>query len=109
MTGFDMVACIALIVAVSAFGVAMRTLLIANRSQALEVGTCRECGCTDAEACWPYGCYWVEPDLCSACTPAALAAGPDRKSTSSPSDVSPAAASSPTDAAAPLAPTTGGH
>ena len=27
---------------------------------------CRSCGCTDARAC-PGGCYWVEPDLCSAC------------------------------------------
>lgn len=29
-------------------------------------GTCRGCGCTDAEAC-DGGCEWVEPDLCSAC------------------------------------------
>jgi hypothetical protein len=27
---------------------------------------CRVCGCTDDRAC-PGGCYWVEPDLCSAC------------------------------------------
>jgi len=27
---------------------------------------CRVCGCTDDHAC-PGGCYWVEPDLCSAC------------------------------------------
>lgn len=27
---------------------------------------CRVCGCTHHNAC-PGGCYWVEPDLCSAC------------------------------------------
>lgn len=27
---------------------------------------CRVCGCTEDNAC-PGGCYWVEPDLCSAC------------------------------------------
>lgn len=27
---------------------------------------CRVCGCTWDNAC-PGGCYWVEPDLCSAC------------------------------------------
>ena len=27
---------------------------------------CRECGCSDFRAC-PGGCWWVEPDLCSAC------------------------------------------
>jgi hypothetical protein len=27
---------------------------------------CRVCGCTDDRAC-PGGCWWVEPDLCSAC------------------------------------------
>lgn len=31
---------------------------------------CRECGCTDNGAC-ENGCYWVEPDLCSSCAPAA--------------------------------------
>lgn len=29
-------------------------------------GICRECGCTGDRAC-PNGCFWVEPDLCSAC------------------------------------------
>ena len=29
---------------------------------------CRVCGCTWNKAC-PGGCYWVEPDLCSACVP----------------------------------------
>lgn len=28
--------------------------------------TCRVCGCTDDHAC-EGGCWWVEPDLCSAC------------------------------------------
>ncbi len=37
-------------------------------------GTCRECGCTDndcRECIEKTGrpCYWVEPDLCSACVP----------------------------------------
>lgn len=27
---------------------------------------CRVCGCDDFHAC-PDGCYWAEPDLCSAC------------------------------------------
>lgn len=27
---------------------------------------CRKCGCTEHAACGD-GCYWVEPDLCSAC------------------------------------------
>lgn len=30
---------------------------------------CRVCGCTDEQACWPNGCHWVEPDLCSSCAP----------------------------------------
>lgn len=30
---------------------------------------CRVCGCTEDNAC-PGGCYWVEPDLCSACVQA---------------------------------------
>lgn len=30
---------------------------------------CRGCGCTDDHAC-PGGCFWVEPDLCSACAAA---------------------------------------
>lgn len=29
--------------------------------------TCRECGCTQFNAC-PNGCWWVEEDLCSDCT-----------------------------------------
>jgi hypothetical protein len=31
---------------------------------------CRECGCTDDDAC-RHRCSWVEPDLCSACRTAA--------------------------------------
>lgn len=27
---------------------------------------CRECGCTELQAC-PGGCHWIEIDLCSAC------------------------------------------
>lgn len=33
---------------------------------------CRVCGCTDAHGC-ANGCWWVELDLCSNCTPSALA------------------------------------
>lgn len=29
-------------------------------------GVCRECGCTENDAC-PGGCGWAEPDLCTAC------------------------------------------
>ena len=36
----------------------------------LGLSVCRECGCTDITAC-DVGCFWVEEDLCSACT------GPD--------------------------------
>lgn len=40
------------------------------------VRSCRECGCTDVDACVvgvdvitgaPIGCSWAEPDLCTAC------------------------------------------
>ena len=34
-------------------------------------GACRGCGCTDEQAC-PFGCAWVEEDLCSACVPPLL-------------------------------------
>ena len=33
---------------------------------------CRECGCTNHTPCVDeqgHACYWVEPDLCSACAP----------------------------------------
>ncbi len=34
--------------------------------------TCRECGCHDRSACWDEAtdttCWWVEEDLCSACS-----------------------------------------
>lgn len=40
----------------------------------LLVATCRICGCTDMQAC-PGGCWWVEPDLCSACAEASLPFG----------------------------------
>lgn len=36
------------------------------KRQAKPVATCRKCGCTDNRAC-PGGCWWAEPDLCSAC------------------------------------------
>lgn len=32
------------------------------------ISRCRVCGCTDIQAC-EGGCWWVEPDLCSACKP----------------------------------------
>lgn len=28
---------------------------------------CRGCGCSQLDACQPFSCAWVEPDLCSAC------------------------------------------
>jgi hypothetical protein len=34
------------------------------------MATCRQCGCTDNQACiddWLGPCWWVEPDLCSHC------------------------------------------
>ena len=39
------------------------------------ITTCRQCGCTEDDACivdgridgQHDGCHWVEPDLCSAC------------------------------------------
>lgn len=35
------------------------------------VRACRTCGCTDERACMTDDgpCWWVEADLCSACTP----------------------------------------
>ena len=38
---------------------------IARYEEAI-VRRCRICGCTEEHGC-EYGCYWVEPDLCSAC------------------------------------------
>lgn len=40
-----------------------------------QIGKCRACGCTDLDCrgCIErtgQPCYWVEPDLCSACLPA---------------------------------------
>lgn len=35
------------------------------------VARCRECGCTDTQAC-DEGCWWVEPDLCSNCVAVAV-------------------------------------
>lgn len=40
---------------------------------ALGIRACRECGCTQESGC-AGGCSWIEPDLCSACAPAAAAA-----------------------------------
>lgn len=35
-----------------------------------DLQVCRECGCTEDNAC-EAGCSWVEADLCSACVPEA--------------------------------------
>lgn len=43
-----------------------------GRFEPFKVARCRVCGCTDNQAC-PEGCWWVEPDLCSSCAPAAAA------------------------------------
>lgn len=46
------------------------TLMDALRMAAADLENfpvCRVCGCTDDTPC-EGGCYWVEPDLCSACT-----------------------------------------
>jgi hypothetical protein len=37
-----------------------------TKKQKNKAPTCRVCGCTDKKAC-PGGCFWIEPDLCSAC------------------------------------------
>ena len=34
-------------------------------------GFCRVCGCTEEHAC-AGGCYWITPDLCSACVDSGL-------------------------------------
>lgn len=34
--------------------------------EVLDIPVCRGCGCTDLTPC-DAGCWWVEPDLCSAC------------------------------------------
>lgn len=41
-------------------------------------GVCRECGCTEMDAC-PPGCSWAEPDLCSACVKPLKRQGGDRR------------------------------
>jgi hypothetical protein len=48
--------------------------LLEEDSPQQEKRRCRVCGCTDDHAC-PGGCYWVAPDLCSACASAAPNAG----------------------------------
>jgi len=35
------------------------------------VPRCRVCGCTQRRAC-DGGCWWIEPDLCSACVDRAV-------------------------------------
>lgn len=47
-------------------------ILLDLREDADSNRACRHCGCTDDRAC-EGGCYWVEPDLCSACDPEAVA------------------------------------
>lgn len=44
-----------------------KILAVAQRAGLTVEGRCRECGCTDDQACF-LGCSWVEPDLCSSCT-----------------------------------------
>lgn len=39
-----------------------------SAATAPQVRSCRNCSCTDTQAC-PGGCYWVSEDLCSACAP----------------------------------------
>lgn len=60
-----------------------RLLTLRNRLIAVDVVSCRVCGCTDEQAC-EGGCVWVEDpeglgDLCSSCLetlPHSLATGP---------------------------------
>lgn len=42
--------------------------------QKVAAGVCRVCRCTDDHAC-EGGCWWVTPDLCSACAVPLIAAG----------------------------------
>ena len=77
MTIVEVVCTLALAAAVILLVVSIR--LIGRRLTRLEqrvdaidpalVPACRMCGCTDDQACWPGGCFWVEPDLCSSCAP----------------------------------------
>lgn len=48
----------------------MPALMRAKRTfdKRVVAGACRLCGCTDDRAC-PGGCYWVFPNVCSACAP----------------------------------------
>ncbi len=56
-----------------AFDMALLSLATASRPDlvgkepASASMVCRECGCTDEDACLG-GCYWVEVDLCSSCS-----------------------------------------
>lgn len=42
----------------------------AAASALFDENACRECGCTEHQACMTEAgpCHWVEPDLCSACS-----------------------------------------
>ena len=44
---------------------------------AFEDPHCRECGCTDMDAC-AEGCWWVAEDLCSNCAPARKKEGTEK-------------------------------
>jgi len=46
--------------------IVVQAALALDQAQAASPAACRECGCTDNDACFP-SCFWVEPDLCSAC------------------------------------------
>jgi hypothetical protein len=48
------------------------------------IGKCRKCGCTDLDCSGcvertGLPCFWVEPDLCSACAPDRLVVRRHRK------------------------------
>ncbi|HKQ00518.1 MAG TPA: ParB/RepB/Spo0J family partition protein [Actinomycetes bacterium] len=64
-----------------AFGIDVRKILDQVVPEEAPEPACRECGCTESNAC-EGGCSWVEPDLCSACAPAKPAKAKKKKKAS---------------------------
>lgn len=56
--------------------IVIQAAIALDQAQAASPAACRECGCTDTEACFPT-CSWVEPNLCSACSDTPQSSGPD--------------------------------
>lgn len=74
--------------------IVVQAAIALDQAQAAAPVACRECGCTDLEACFPT-CSWVEPNLCSSCAEAPKTSGSDATATAQPSQATPASTSTP--------------